>query len=334
MSSTRSLTSLCAVLSVCLFAAASPARAADVVDFGLNWVPQAEQGGFLQAKATGIYTKYGLDVNIHVLGPQGNIDLEIASGQLQVGLVSNCFNSLNAVANDIPLLEIAAFFQKEPRVLIAHPNRGNDSLEALRGKPIMLAKSGVQTFWNFLKARYGYTDDQVRVYNSNVGPFLADPDAIQQGMLTSEPYAIRQAGVEPVVMLLSDYGYQNYSDVIETTQDMVRNKPDVLQRFINASIEGWYSYMYGDPTPGNKAILAANPDMSQGQIDFTISQLKKYGIVDSGDSKTLGIGAMTDARWHSFFDMMSKAGVYKPTLDVSKAYTLQFVDKRVGLATR
>ncbi len=315
--------------------AASRAQAPlEPIEFGINWVPEAEQGGFLQAMATGIYAKHGLKVNLHVLGPQGNIDLEIASGRVQVGLVSNSFNSLNAVANNIPLIEIAAFFQKEPRVLIAHPGRGNDSLEALRGKPIMLAKSGVQTFWNFLKAKYGYTDAQIRVYTFNSGPFLADPDAIQQGLLTSEPYAIRQAGVEPVVLVLADHGYQSYADPIETTTELVRTRPDLLQRFIDASAEGWYSYMYGDPTPGNKAILAANADMNQGQIDFTIDQLRQHGIVDSADSKTLGIGAMTDARWHEFFDLMVKSGVYPASMDVSKAYTLQFVNKRVGMGSK
>jgi NitT/TauT family transport system substrate-binding protein len=206
----RNVVALCGALV--LLSAPSVAQAPDVVEFGINWVPEAEQGGFFQAAANGTYEKYNLKVNFHILGPQGNIDLQIASGAIDVGLVSNSFNSLNAVANDIPLVEIAAFFQKEPRVLIAHPNQGNDTLESLRGKPIMLAKSGVQTFWNFLKARYGYTDDQVRVYTFNTGPFLADPKAVQQGLLTSEPYAIRKAGVDPVVMVLADHGYQSYAD--------------------------------------------------------------------------------------------------------------------------
>lgn len=310
---------------------AAPAHALDTVEFGINWVPEAEQGGFFQAQAKGIYEKYGLKVNFHVLGPSGNIDLQVVSGTLDVGLVSNSFNSLNAVASGVPLVEIAAFFQKEPRVLLAHPGQGNDTLEELRGKPIMLAKSGVQTFWNFLKARYGYTDDQIRVYTFNTGPFMADPKAIQQGLLTSEPYAIRKAGVEPVIMVLADHGYQSYADPLEVTTDTIQKRPDVLQRFVNASIEGWYSYIYGDPTPGNQAILKANPDMDQGQIDFTMAMMKQYGIVDSGDSKTLGIGAMTDKRWHDFFDLMVQSGVYKPTMDVSKAYTLQFVNKRVGM---
>ncbi|HMB86060.1 MAG TPA: ABC transporter substrate-binding protein [Methylomirabilota bacterium] len=307
------------------------AGAEDKITFGTNWKAQAEHGGFYQAVATGLYRKAGLDVTIRMGGPQVNHPQLLAAGVIDFNIGSSSFGALNYVQGAIPMVTVAAIFQKDPQVLISHPGQGNDTLAAMKGKPILIGAGSRATFWNFLKAKYGYTDDQIRPYTFNMAPFLADKSAIQQGYLTSEPYKIEQAGPKPLVHVLADAGYSSYSCAIETSWKLVREKPDLVQRFVNASIEGWYSYLYGDPGPGNALIKKDNPDMTDDVIAYGIAALKKHGVVDSGEAKTLGIGAMTDARWKEFLATMAGIGLYPRDLDLTKAYTLAFVNRKVGM---
>ena len=311
------------------------AHAADKVAFGLDWKAEAEYGGYYQAIATGIYAKRGLDVSIRQGGPQVNQTQLLLAGRLDFSLASNGFLALNVVQEKLPFRAVAAMFQKDPSVLLAHPGQGNDSFEALRGKPIMIGSDTRAGWWNFLKARFGYTDAQIRPYTFNLAPFLADKAAIQQGYLGSEPYAIEQeAKFTPVVLLLADAGFSGYGSLITTSDTLIAEHPDLVQRFIDASIEGWYSYLYGDPAPADKLIKADNPEMTDGLLEFGRRMLRERGIVDSGDTAKLGIGAMTEARWADFFRSMQQQGLYKPDLDFKRAYTPQFVDKGVGLSMR
>ena len=319
---------MCAFISV---ATAPGTRAEDEVSFGTDWKAEAEHGGYYQAIATGIYRQHGLKVSLRQGGPQVNHAQLLAAGRLDFNLSPNSFIPLNFVRENIPMVAVAALFQKDPSVLIAHPGEGNDNLAALKGKPIMIGSDTRITSWMFLKSKYGYTDEQIRPYTFSVAPFLADPKAIQQGYLSSEPFTIEAQGVSPVVLLLADAGYSSYGSLIQTSEKLVQEKPDLVQRFVDASIEGWYSYLYGDPSPANALIKNDNPEMTDALLAYGIAKIKEYGIVDSGDAKRLGIGAMTDARWRDFFDTMAKAGVYPQDLDFQKAYTLRFVDKKVGM---
>lgn len=308
-------------------------RAADAetVNFGTDWKAEAEHGGFYQAIATGIYKRHGLDVSLRPGGPQVNHAQLLAAGVLDFNIASNSFVPLNFVAEKIPMMAVAAIFQKDPSVLIAHPDQGADSLAALKGRPIMISGDTRVTSWLFLKQKFGYTDDQIRPYGFNVAPFLADKKAIQQGYVTSEPFTIEKEGVKPVVMLLADAGYSSYGALIETSQKLVRDKPDLVQRFVDASIEGWYSYLNGDPAPGNALIKRDNPEMTDALIAYGVAKIKEYGVVDSGDAKKDGIGAMSEARWRDFLDTMTKAGLYPADTDFRAAFTLQFVNKKVGM---
>jgi NitT/TauT family transport system substrate-binding protein len=320
------------LLAACCLALARTG-AAETVNFGTDWKAEAEHGGYYQAIATGIYKKHGLEVNLRPGGPQVNHAQLLAAGVLDFNIASNSFVPLNYVHENIPMVAVAAIFQKDPSVLIAHPGQGDDSLAALKGKPIMIGSDTRVTSWQFLKQKFGYTDDQTRPYTFSVAPFLADPKAIQQGYLTSEPFTIEKEGVKPVVLLLADTGYSSYGGLIETSVKLAQEKPELVQRFVDASIEGWYSYLYGDPSPGNALIKKDNPEMTDALLAYGIDKMKQYGVVDSGEAKTDGIGAMTDARWKDFFDTMVKAGVYPADTDVKRAYTLQFVNKKVGIAS-
>jgi NitT/TauT family transport system substrate-binding protein len=312
------------------FSAAAQAQPVKLT-FQSNWRAQAEHGGYYQAVATGIYAKHGLDVTVKPGGPQINNPQLLVAGAIDFSMGSDSFNGLNFVKNQIPLVVVASIFQKDPRVLIAHPGQGNDSLAALKGKPILIASASRNNYWQFLRAKYGYTDDQIRPYTFNMAPFLADKATIQQGFLTSEPLKAQQAGIKPVVHLLADNGYVSYATTLETREQLVKEKPDVVQRFVNATLEGWYSYLYGDRTAANALIKKDNPEMNDEQLNYSHAKMLEYGIVDSGDAVKLGIGAMTAARWKEFADSMVKAGVYPADIDVSKAYTLQFVNKGHGM---
>lgn len=320
-----------AALVLGLVAATSPVLAKDKVVFGTNWLAQAEHGGFYQAVADGTYAKYGLDVEIRMGGPQVNHSLLLAAGKIDFNMGGEGYGALNYVENNIPVRAVASIFQKEPRVMIAHPDTGVTDLKSLKGRPILLSKDALQTYWLWMKRTQGLTDDQIRPYNFSPAPFLADKKMILQGYLSSEPYTVAQAGVKPVVLLLADYGYDTYSTTIEARQDLLDKNPDLVQRFVDATVIGWKNYLHGDSAAANALIKAANPEMTDDQIAYAIKVLNEHGIVESGDALTLGIGAMTDARWKSFFDGTVAAGIYPATLDLKRAYTLDFVNKGVGL---
>jgi NitT/TauT family transport system substrate-binding protein len=326
------LTRLGAVLALACLAA--PALALDQVSFGTDWQAEAEHGGYYQALAAGIFEKYGLKVELRQGGPQVNHTQLLAAGRLDFDEAPASFTGLNFVKENIPMVAVAAFFQKDPSVLIAHPGVGNDSLASLKGKPIMIGADTRVGWWLFLKAKFGYSDDQIRPYNFNMTPFLADKSAVQQGYLTSEPFLIEKAGAKPVVFLLANEGYATYASVIQTSRKMVEEKPDLVQRFVNASIEGWYSYLYGDPSPANALIKKDNPEETDELLAYAIQKIKEYGVVDSGDSLKLGIGAMSDERWKTFHGVMSKQGLYPGDLAYKKAFTLQFVNKAFDIGMR
>lgn len=321
------------VLAACLLLSAE-ARAADKmtkVTFGLDWVAEPEYGGYYQALATGIYKKYGLDVQIKEGGPQVNNAQLLISGRLTFDITSNAFLALNFAQEKIPFEAVAAGFQKDPDILMAHPGVGDDSFADLKGKPIAVSADTRASWWLYLKAKYGYSDSQLRPYAFSLAPFFANPKLVQEAYVTSEPYLVHEkTGKWPVVLMLADSGFDGYASLIATSDKLVKTDPGLVQRFIDASIEGWYSYLYGNPQPAFDAILKANPDMTPGLLHYGYTQLKQRGIVDSGDTKTLGIFAMTNARWKSFFDQMAATGLYNKNMDYKAAYTLQFVDKGFG----
>ncbi len=319
--------------ALCL--AAPSSFAADKVSFGTNWLAEAEHGGYYQAVADGTYAKYGLDVTIVPGGPQANNGLLLAAGKLDFYMGGNLLLAFDAVQQNIGIIVVAADFQKDPQILMSHPGVGLDKWEDLPKATAFVGKEALASFYMWLKVAYGFEEENVKPYTFNPQPFIADKHSIQQGYVTSEPYAVETEGhLEPNIFLLADHGYSTYATTIETRTDMVAKHPDIVQRFVDASAIGWYHYLYGDNSQANALIEKDNPDMTDAQIAFSIEKLEEYGLVDSGDTRKLGIGAMTDARVKDFYDEMVKAGVEKAGLDYEKAYTLQFVDKGVGLELR
>ena len=305
--------------------ALTPARAQelDKIVFATDWLAEAEHGGFYQALAQGIYRRHGLDVEIRQGGPQVNGLQLLAANRLDVAM-ADALQVLSAVERNVPLVAIAATFQKNPTVIIAHP--GVAHLADLEGKPIAIGAASNTTFWPWLRQRYGFTDAQKRPYAFSVQPFLAEPDLSQQGFVTSEPFSIEKAGVRPVVFLLADLGYPPYSETLVVTRKTLSSRNDALARFVRASAEGWKSYL-ADPAPGNALIKRANPQMSDELLAYGLAKLREYGLVEGGDAKTRGLLTMTAARWKATEDFLRSAGLAKTGTDYDRAYTLDIVDR-------
>ena len=304
----------------------------DKVSFGTNWVAEAEHGGFYQAVADGTYHRYGLDVTIVPGGPQINHRILVPVGKMDFVMIAGTLQAFDAAIQNVPTVSIAAMFQKDPQVLLAHPDQGIERFEDLKKLTLFVSAEGMVNYFQWLKSDFGFRDSQVKPYTFNPQPFLADKRTAMQGYVTSEPFAVeKQAGLKPKVFLLADHGYDTYSTLIETRRDLVAKNPGLVQRFVDASIVGWYNYLYGDNKAANALIRRHNPEMTDELLAYSVATMKQHGIVDSGDALTAGIGAMTDARMKSFFDKMVRAGVVKPSLALGKSYTLQFVNKKVGL---
>jgi len=318
---------------VASLAAAAPASALDEISFGTNWLAEAEHGGYYQAVADGTYEKYGLKVTIVQGGPQAANQALLLGDKIQF-FMGGMLGAFNAIKEGIPVVEVAAIFQKDPQVLIAHPDVGVEEFKDLATlDTIFMGNAGFSTYFRWMKVAFeGFKDEQYKPYTFNPAPFLADKKSAQQGYLTSEPYEIeKQGGFTPKVFLLADAGYDPYSTTIEVKREYMEKNPDIVKRFVEASIVGWYNYLYGDNTPANDLIKKDNPEMTDGQLEYSLAKMKEYGIVESSEALTMGIGCMTDERVKEFYDKVVEAGVIEGNLDVTKSYTTEYVCKKVGM---
>ena len=309
------------------------ALAQDKVVFATNWKAQAAHGGFYQALADGTYARAGLAVTIQQGGPQVNNRPLLPAGKIHFLMTGNLLHSFDNVKNGVPTMVVAAMFQKDPQALIAHPGQGYENFAALAKAPtVLIAKDGQFTWWQWLKVQHGFKDEQLKPYNYNLSPFLASKTAVQQGYSVAEPIYIENQGkFKPVVHLLADHGFSTYSTLIEARADMVRNQPDLVRRFVDASISGWYNYLYADRSAANAMMRKENPELTDDEIERSVALMKQQGIVDSGEALERGIGAMNEARVRDFFDKMVKAGLYKAgEVDLKKVATYEFVNRSVG----
>jgi NitT/TauT family transport system substrate-binding protein len=287
-------------------ALAMPALANDKVIFATNWKAQAAHGGFYQALADGTYNKYGLDVTIQPGGPQVNNRPLLPAGRITFLMTGNLLHNFDNVKNEVPTVVVAAMFQKDPQALIAHPGQGYEKFEALKNAPLaLIAKDGQFSWWQWLKVTHGFKDEALKPYNYNLGPFLANPKAIQQGYSVAEPiYVETQGKFKPVVHLLADHGFSTYSTVIEARTETVKANPDLVQRFVDASILGWVNYLYGNRQAANALMIKDNPEMTEAELEASTALMKQQGIVDSGESLQGGVGAMSAGRIKDFYEQM------------------------------
>jgi NitT/TauT family transport system substrate-binding protein len=324
-----------ALLLTCVVLSPAVARAqTDAVVFATNWKAQAAHGGFYQALVDGTYARHGLKVTIRQGGPQVNNRPLLPAGHIDFLMTGNLLHAFDNLKNAVPTVQVAAIFQKDPQALIAHPGQGYERFDHLKEAPVVwVAKDAQFTWWQWLKVTHGFRDEQLRPYNFTLAPFLANSRSLQQGYSIAEPiYVRREGGFEPVVHLLADHGFDTYSTLIEARLETVRRRPDLVQRFVDASILGWNNYLYGDRHAANAAMLRDNPEISEDELEASVALMRSQGIVDSGDSLTLGIGTMNIARIRHFFQSMVTAGLYSAgEIDPAQVATLQFVNKGTGL---
>ena len=323
-------------LIAALAASGAPLHAQDLTEvaFGTNWLAQAEHGGFYQSVADGTYEACGLDVEIVSGGPQVNNRALMLAGRIDFHMGGDLLQAFNAVKEDIPVVSVAAIFQKHPQVILAHPGEA-DSWEELKDLTLLIGDNGFASYYQWMIAAHGFTAEQRQPYTFNPAPFIADKRVGMQGYLSSEPYAVeKEAGFEPNVFLIADAGYSSYATTIETMQATIDERPEVVECFVDGSLTGWYNYLYGDSAAADELIKEANPDMTQDKIDFAKNMMREEGIVDSGDALELGIGAMTDAKVEDFYNLLVDAGVIEDDVDWQAAYTLDFTNKQVGMDLR
>jgi NitT/TauT family transport system substrate-binding protein len=303
--------------------AAAPAFADETFVFMTNWFAEAEHGGFYQAIATGLYKKAGLDVTIKMGGPQVNIIQLMAAGQADCVMGSSDLQMIQTRESGVPIVTVAAMFQRDPQALIAHEDV--KSFEDMKTKTILIGSGARLGYWPWLKAKYGLTDEQTRPYTFNVQPFVADKNLVQQGYITSEPYAIQKAGVKANSFLFGDYGFPAYSTTVSCMDKTVEERKAAVAAFVKASAEGWKSYL-ADPAPGNALIKKDNPAMTDDQLAYSVSRLKDTGLVAGGDAAKLGIGVITDVRAKASYDFLVSAKLIDPAkVELSKTYTTEFV---------
>lgn len=320
---------LVCALSIGASAALADGHQSSVV-FGTNWLAQAEHGGFYQSVADGTYAECGLDVEIISGGPQVNNRALMLAGKIDFHMGGDMLQAFNAVKEGIPVVSVAAIFQKHPQVIIAHPGEA-ESWEDLKDLTLLIGDNGFTSYYQWMIAEHGFTVQQRLPYTFNPAPFIADKKKGMQGYLSSEPYAIlKEAGFEPNVFLIADAGYSSYATTIETMAGTIETAPEKVACFVDGSLTGWYNYLYGDSSAADEMILAANPDMSQDKIDFAKKMMLEQGIVDSGAALETGIGSMTDEVIGDFYDKMVAAGVLEDGLDWKAAYTLEFTNKSAG----
>lgn len=312
-------------VALALLGAAFAAQAQQKFTYTTNWYAQAEHGGFYQALATGLYKKAGLDVTIRMGGPQVNIMQLMAAGQTDC-VMGYDVQTIKGWEQGIQAVTVAAAFQKDPQVLIGHPGVVA-RMEDLKGKTILISSAANTTYWPWLRTTYGLSDSQARPYTFNIQPFIADRNVVQQGYLSSEPYAIeKEAKFKPTVLLLSDHGWPPYSTTIVCMEKTVRERPQQVAAFVRASMEGWKSYLKGDPSPANALIKKDNPTMTDDKIAHGIRMLNETGMVFGGDAAKLGVGVITDERMKKTYDMLVAMKLVDPAkVDLKKTYTTQFV---------
>ncbi|EPN6624935.1 ABC transporter substrate-binding protein [Raoultella ornithinolytica] len=286
-----------------------------------SWYAQAEQGGYYQAQATGIYKKYGLEVDIRSGGPQVNGMQLLLSKRADI-IIGYDLQLLEGIQRGFQAKAIAAPFQYDPQGLLTHTDVA--SLEGLKGKTILVSSSGQATWWPWLKGQYQLNDAQARPYTFNIQPFVADDNVAQQAYVSSEVFQVQKAGVKSNFFLFSEHGYPPYGGILIARPETIADRNAALAKFVRASMEGWVSYL-NNPAPGNALIKKDNPKMTDDLLAWAVTQIRQHHLIDGGDAASEGWGTMTETRWRKTRDFMVSANLLDAATDWKQAYTTEFV---------
>jgi NitT/TauT family transport system substrate-binding protein len=286
----------------------------------LDWYPQPEVGGFYTAQMLGYYKAEGLDVSMLPLPQYGSVAQIVATGKAEFGLGSSV-DILEWDSNGLPLLAVAATMQHDPQAVMVHSNSPIRDFKDLDGHTIAAQTGAV--WLKYVIARYGLRDVRQIPSTRSIANFLADPDYVQQIFVTSEPYFAKQAGAGVRTMLISSSGYDPYR-VQFTTRDFATRHPDIVAKFVRASIRGWQEYLH-DPAPTNALLLKLNPALNPAQEAYTAQALRDGGFITGDAAKNEQIGRMSAARWQATDDQLKSLGIVGRSFDPATAYSLRFL---------
>ena len=286
----------------------------------LDWYPQPEQGGFFAAQLLGYYKAEGLDVTLLPLPQYGSAAQLVATGQVDIGLGSSD-QILEWSSNGLPLVAVSATMQHDPQAIMVHNNSPIHSFADLEGHTIA-AQTGA-TWLKFVISRYNLHNVKQIPSTLSIANFLADPNYVQQIFITSEPFFAKQAGADVRTLLISSSGYDPYR-VSFTSRDYAAKHPDIIAKFVRASIHGWQSYL-SDPAATNAYLLKLNPALNPAQEAYTAQALRDGGFITGADSSSPQTGHMTAARWQASYDQLKALGILHGPLDPTTAYSLQYV---------
>lgn len=288
-----------------------------------DWYPQPEHGGFYTALVKSYYKDEGLDVDIESGSPYLSPYQRVAAGGAQFGMGASD-RILESVADGQPLIAVAATMQHDPQGIMVRKNSPVRTFADLNGHTV--AVQAGSTWFRYLAMKYRLTNVQEVPATMSVANFIADPNYIQQAFATSEPFFARQAGIETRVLLVSDAGFNPYR-VMFTTQSFLHQHPDVVAKFVRASVRGWRDYL-NDPSAAHAALLKLNPALSPQWMQFSWQQLRDGHFVAGEAADGSQIGQMNPARWTTLYQQLLDLKVIESQFDPAGAYTLQFMQSK------
>ena len=308
----------------CARQAARPETPADAplrkIGLQTDWFPQAEHGGFYQALAKGFYREAGLSVDIRPGGNGVGIKLPVAKGDADFGMYRSD-DVIVAASRGMPLVIVAATMQHDPQALLIHADSPVNSFRDLAGRTVTAPLS--MTWIPFIQKKYGITFD-LKPANYALASFLADPTAIQQCLVTNEPFFAQQHGVRVRTLALADSGYDVYHTIF-CRRELARMEPAVVRAFVAASIRGWRDYLTGDPAPAHGLILKRNAQMTPEQLAFSRSELILRGLVSGDAARGEDIGQISLTRLSEEIDVLLDLKLLDSPIAVSAVATREFL---------
>lgn len=287
-----------------------------------DWYPQPEHGGFYTALLKGYYKAEGLDVTIVPGGPFVIGDQQLASGAANFSM-SSSDAVLVAASHGLPLVAVAATLQSDPQGIMVHKDSPVHTFVDLNGHTVAVKAGSI--WFQYLVKKYNLDTVREIPATFSVANFLADPNYIQQAFVTSEPYFANKGGAETRMLMATDGGFPTYR-VYLTSQEFIKQHPDVVAKFVRASTKGWRDYI-ADPSVANAEINKLNPAMSKDQMDFSARTLKEMGFETGSGPDGDQLGKFTEERWAAVYKELVDLKVITNPIDPKTAYTMQFLPK-------
>lgn len=292
------------------------------VRFQTDWFPQPEHGGYYQALAKGYYAAEGLDVEILPGGPNAQVMSSVAVGRADLGM-TNGDDVIAAVAGGVPIRMVGAEMQRDPQGVLFHQENPLHSLKDLEGKTLM---AGAGSRWiQVVQKKLGVKFNLLPLVG-DLARFMNDKTFVQQCFVTNEPFFARARGANVGALLIASDSYEPYR-VMFTSRKFLAEHPDIVAKFVRASVKGWNDYLTGDPAPANAILAAKRSDLSPEFMAYSIKAMNDYKLVAGDPAKGEATGRLTAARLQKQIDILREVGVLDQPVKVEDVATFEFIPK-------